>query len=85
MGRVGLLGVRDVDCIVGSELLAALSSGARCLTSSFILCAWGCLFCPCRCLTVWFSLSRWFRSRSSLPCGPCCPRGFNLLAVRPRL
>ena len=49
MTRVGLRGGRDGDDVVWSGLLAALSSGAHCRMSSFILGAWGCLFCPCRC------------------------------------
>ena len=44
MGRVVLRGGGDEDGIVRSGLLAALSSDARCLTSSFIPCAWGCFF-----------------------------------------
>jgi hypothetical protein len=44
MGRVGLRGGGDVEGIVGSELLAALSWGVHCPTSSFAPCAWGCLF-----------------------------------------
>jgi len=44
MGRVGLRGGGDADGVVGSGLLAALSSGARCMTASFIPCAWGCHF-----------------------------------------
>ena len=44
MALVGLRGGRDVDGIVWSGLLAALSSGARCLTSSFIPWTWGRFF-----------------------------------------
>jgi len=44
VGRVGLRGGRGVDGVGWSGLLAALSSGARCLMSSFVLWSRGCFF-----------------------------------------
>jgi len=56
VARVMLRGGRDGGDVIWSGLLAALSSGAHCLTSFFIIGAWGYFFCPCRLCFFFFFL-----------------------------